>query len=99
MRRATNCKQKVETTEQQKLQASQETFTISEFAAIALPAEQDKSSIRQFLARSRLWFRRRVKVVAKAAEMVDLALRIYHRPHDKLDSVVEKIPIFRSVFG
>jgi insertion element IS1 protein InsB len=62
---------------------------------LTFPIEQDNSNIRHFLAR----FRRRTKVVSKVEEMVDLSLRIYHHFHDNLDSFLQKVNVFRSIFS
>jgi insertion element IS1 protein InsB len=57
--------------------------------------ERDDSNIRHFLAR----FRRRMKVVSKVEEMVDLSLRIYHHFHDNPDHFIAKAAVFQSIFG
>jgi len=63
--------------------------------SVPSPIERLNSNIRQFLAR----VRRRTKVVSEAAEMIDLALKVYHHVRDSPDTFVEKALIFRSVFS
>jgi insertion element IS1 protein InsB len=63
--------------------------------ALSFPIEQDKSNIRHFLAR----FRRRTKVVSKAAQMVDLSLRLYHYLHDNPLNLAAMIANFLSIFS
>ncbi len=62
---------------------------------LTVSIEQDNSNIRHFVAR----FRRRTKVVSKVVEMVDLSLRVYHHFHDNVEAFIEKVAVFRSIFG